>query len=338
MAINTTAVANTIQPFFSKKLLDHAVQVTTLADYAVQEELPPNSGANQITFFRPPQADLTATGAPAALTEGTTPAARRDIAYTPVTATLAQRGQVAELTDVATTIGLFDFLKTAVALMGEECALDADSLMRNQLCHASTGLTKRYAQGLANFAALAAATAALGSIKPLDVLDGVTALKIARAPKINGWYVLQLPPQLSRDIQNNADWRDVVKMNANTAQQVFKGEIGEYCGAKFVENTNPMQEDETEGTHVPGAFNVAGTNTTGFIYSAILIGKGSYGCVNLKKLGASKIYKPQVIINDQPDKYDPLNQKIVVGWKSYWASLVLNSNWGRVIRAKSQFA
>lgn len=113
--INTTAVSNTIQPFFSKKLLDHAVQVTTLADYAVQEELAPNSGGNQITFFRPPQADLTATGAPAALTEGTVPTARRDIAYTPVTATLAQRGQTAELTDVATTIGLFDFLKTAVA-------------------------------------------------------------------------------------------------------------------------------------------------------------------------------------------------------------------------------
>ena len=126
--INTTLIANTIQPKYSKQLLDHAVQLTCLADYAETSDLPANAGATSIRFFRRPVADLSATGAPAALTEGTPPTNSRDVSFTPIDIPLAQRGQKTEVTDVATHVGLIRFLDTAIQLMCEEYALDIDTI------------------------------------------------------------------------------------------------------------------------------------------------------------------------------------------------------------------
>jgi N4-gp56 family major capsid protein len=331
--INTTVVANTIQPQYNKKLLDHAVPLTTLVDYAQLEELPANIGATSVRFFRPPAPDLTATGAPTQLTEGQAPANDRDLSFTPVDVSLIQIGQKGRVTDVATTVGLVKFLDSVITLFGEEFALDVDTRLRNILVHQTTGFTKRYAQGKADFATLAAATLAAGCTVPQDYLDAMTRLKLNRAPKIQGHYVAIVPPQGSRDIMNNADWKEVVKYNY--ADKIFKGEIGDLFGLRIVEGTNPFQEDETEGTYA-STFNAAGTNTTGLIYSTIITGKGGYGAVNMKKMGASP-HKPQMIIVTGPDKADPLGQYTSVGWKAYWAGVLLNAAWGITLRHKTQF-
>lgn len=332
--INSTLVANTIQPKYSKKLLDKAVQLTRLSEFAQRESLNPNTGNSSIRFFRAEVANLAATGAPAALTEGTAPTNYRTITYTPIDIALSQRGQVARVSDVSNNVGLINYLDGAIDLMADEAALDTDTIMRNQLSHPSNGLNKRYGQGLANYAALAGATASAGCIVPRDLLDGLTQLKINRAPTYGGKYVYVAPPQITRDIMNNAEFREVVRQNY--ADKIFKGEIGEYYNCKIVEMTNPFVEDETEGTFAT-AFNPAGTNTTGFIFGSYLLGKGAYGCVDLAKLGSVPDKKPSVIINDKPDKLDPLNQYITVGWKAFWGSSVLNQTFGLTLRAKSQF-
>jgi len=328
--INLSAVSNTIQAHYSKRLLDKAIQMTRLIDYAQQEELPPGQGNTSVRFFRPPAADLTATGAPS---EATAPTNFRDISYTAVDVSLAQLGQVAKVSDLANTVGLVKYLDTAIDLMGEEFALDVDTRIRNVLCHASTGLTKRYAQGAANFAALQSASLANGCVLPRDFLDAMTKLKLNRAPTVNGHYVAIVPPQASRDIMNNADWREVVRNEY--ADKVFKGEIGDLFGLRIVEGTNPFVEDETEGTY-DDTFDSGGTNTTGLIYTTIITGKGAYGTVNMKKLGSS-MQKPQIIVVDKPDSANPLAQYVIVGWKAYWASVLLNANWGIALRHKTQF-
>lgn len=335
--ISTSAVSNTIQPHYSKKLLAHAVQMTSLMDYAVKESIEPGAGVTSVRFFRPPAADLTATGAPAALTEGTAPTNYRDIAYTPVDVALGQLGQVAKVTDIASTVGLVKYLDTAIELMGEEFALKVDTDIRNKLvdsASAGTGFTKRYAQGLANYAAISAASLANSVLIPRDFLDAMTALKLARAPKINGCYVAILPPQATRDILNNSEFREVVRYN--DANRIFKGEIGDYYGLRLIEGTNPFKEDETEQTEAT-SFSGAGTNTTGFVYSTIITGKNAYGVVDMKKLGGVA-KKPQIVVVDKADSGNPLNQFTMVGWKAYWAATVLNSAWGIVLRHKTQYA
>jgi N4-gp56 family major capsid protein len=332
--ITASQVSNTIQARYSKKLLDRAIQLTRLQDFAVQEALEPNVGATSVRFFRPPQADLTATGAPAALSDGVAPTNFRDIAYTPIDVSLSQRGQVAKVTDIATNVGLVKYLDTAIDLMGDEFALDVDTIIRNQVVHQSTGFTKRYAQGLADFSATAAATLANAALVPRDFLDAMTRLKINRAPMVNGHYVAIISPQGSRDILNNSEFREVVRQNY--ADKIFKGEIGDYFGLRIVEGTNPFQEDETEGTFA-STFSSAGSNTTGLIYSCVVTGKGGYGTVDMKKLGGVA-KKPQIIVVNTPDSGNPLNQYTIVGWKAYWASTVLNTSWGVTLRHKTQFA
>lgn len=332
--INVSAVSNTIQPHYSKKLLVRAVQMTRLHEFATHESLEAGIGATSVRFFRPPQADLSATGAPATLTEGTAPTDYRDIAYTPVDVSLGQIGQVAKVTDIATTVGLVKYLDTTIDLFGDEFALKVDTTIRNMLCHASTGFTKRYAQGAANFAAVQSASLANAALIPRDFLDAMTKLKLNRAPTINGNYVAIVPPQGTRDILNSSEFREVVRQNY--ADKIFKGEIGDYYGLRIVEGTNPFTEENTEGT-LDESFGGAGTNTTGFIYSTIITGKGGYGTVDMKKLGGVG-KKPQIIIVDKPDSGNPLNQFTLVGWKAYWASVVLNSAWGITLRHKTQFA
>jgi N4-gp56 family major capsid protein len=331
--VNTVVVANTIQPKYSKKLLDRAVQMVRLMDYAQKQAIEPGTGATSVRFFRPPQADLTAVGAPAVLVEGTPPVAERDISFTPIDVSLVQIGQRGRITDVANTVGLVKYLDAMIDLFGDEFALDADTRVRDILAHPVTGLTKRYGQGLANFAALAAATAENGRIVPRDLLDAMTQLKINRAPKINGHYVAIMPPQGTRDILNNAEFREVVR--SNYADKIFKGEVAEFYGLKIVEATNPFQEDEVEGTY-EAVFNAGGANTTGFIYSTIVTGQGAYGVVDMAKLGGVA-KKPQIVIVDKPDSGNPLGQFITVGWKAFWAGVLLNANWGITLRHKSQF-
>lgn len=332
--LDSAFIANTLQPHFSKKLLEKAEQEVHLIEFAQLTELPANAGTNTITFFRPGVADLTATGAPAVLTEGVTPTARRAVALTPISCTLEQIGQTTEITDVANNIQLFNHMTINIDVMSEEFSQDVETRLRNPLCHATTGLTKRYGQGLADHAALKAATTANGRMKPSDLLDGMTRLKLNRAPKINGWYAAYFCPQIVRDVMNDQEWREVVR--ENHANRIFKGEVGEYFGCKITEGTMPWVEDETEGTY-DDTFDAAGTNTTGAIFTNFLLGRGAFGAVNMKKMGAS-MNKPSVIINDKPDKSDPLNQKIIAGWKAYWKNIILNPAWGIALRTKTQFA
>jgi N4-gp56 family major capsid protein len=246
---------------------------------------------------------------------------------------LVQLGQVDKVTDIANTVGLVKYLDTSIDLMGDEYALDMDTRIRNILVHQSTGFKKRYAQGLANFAALAAASLANGCLLPRDCLDAMTQLKLKRAPMINGHYVAIVPPQGTRDILNNSEWREVVRNNY--ADKIFQGEVGDLFGLRLLEGTNPFREDETEGTEAT-TFDSGDDNTTGFIYSTVITGKGGYGTVDLKKLGGVA-KKPQIIIVDKPDSGNPLNQFTLVGWKAYWVGVMLNSNWGVTLRHKTQY-
>ena len=169
---------------------------------------------------------------------------------------------------------------------------------------------------------------------PRDFLDAMTLLKINRAPKINGKYVAIMPPQGTRDVMNNSEFREVVRQNY--ADKIFKGEVGDYYGLRIIEGTNPFQEDETEGTFA-STFSTAGSNTTGLIYSTIITGKSAYGAVNMAKMGAS-LNKPRMIVVDKPDSGNLLGQYIYVGWKAYWGSTVLNPAWGVTLRHKSLYA
>jgi N4-gp56 family major capsid protein len=318
-ANTTTTLSDQYQAYLNKQLLDYAVQELRLNEFAQPADLPKNVGGKTVTFFR---FDEPSSSNVQTLTEGTTPTTTRDLTLTTVTATLAQYGELIELTDILSATELFDSLKQGVRVMGQDAALQADDLSREELVDNGT---KVYAQGNSTFADLIADPVAAAKIVATDVLDIVTLLKVKRAPKIGGSYVGVIAPQVSRDVQDDDDWKEASKYGA--VKQLFKGELGELYGCRFVEATNPHRDDSagTEGTH----------SSTGDIYSTIFLGANAFGAV---KLAGDRPMSPKVMVVRGPDKYDPLDQTTKAGWKAFYCSKILNSNWFRVYKSKSSFS
>mgnify|MGYP006097080179 CR=1 FL=1 len=327
---NPSSIQNQYQTYFSKQLLDYAVQALRKAEFAQTAPLPRNSGSKSIRFFRFGEPS---TASVQTLTEGTAISSSnyRELSLENVDATLAQIGQVIAVTDILNATSLLNIMSQAVKTNGEDAALKCDTLIRDELVNngdtdESDDRTKRYSGGAANWAALAALSDANGKIAATDLLDSVTNLKINRAPQIGGHYVMIAAPQVTRDLMNNTDWLEAHKYSA--VQGLFKGEVGAFHGVKVIEDTNPYVEDAdaAKGAHVTSG---------GEIYSSFVMGGDAFG---VPALAGDSPKSPSVLITDTADKSDPLNQTTTIGWKAYYTAKVLNSNWFVVLRSRSAYS
>lgn len=342
----SNSLANEYQKFFSKTLLQHAVQLTVLDQFALKQPLPKHKGAKTVSFFRRSRSAVNASGLVGnvqTLSEGTPITAFVDATLDRVDVALQQYGEATRVTDILTMTELFDALKQNIALMGEDCALHADVMTRNALVNATqTGVTlqqatgtatetigKVYAQGLPSFAALGAAGVSGGKAVATDFLRAVTQLKINRAPMFNGYYVAVIPPQVSHDLQNDPDWIDA--SNHGDPTRRFRGELKTFAGCRFVEHTNPHVEDAT-GTE--GAY-AAVANPANRVYRSFILGQGAYG---VPAIEGDSPYDPKVIIVDKADKSDPLNQYMTAGWKAFYAASALNCPFALSLSSKTEFA
>jgi N4-gp56 family major capsid protein len=325
MAVVTESViSNTLQGFFSKKLLEHAVQKTVLNQFAEKAELPKKRGNTTVHFFRRQASAVDTAGTVAnvqALSEGTAISTFASFTFTKVDATLTQYGEAAKITDITSWKELFDTLKTHVEAMGEDCALFNDGKISFALV---AGLTNKiYAQGLTSHAALNSASASAGKATILDFVRAATQLKINRAPSFGGKYVAAIPMQVTYDLQNDPDWLEVNKRAQPS--RIFNGEIGEYGGVKFVEHSNPFRESTTAATY----------DGTGSMYRSWVLGKGAYG---VPAIEGGSFASPSIVICSKADKADPLNQFMTAGWKTYWVTKVLDASFGVSVTSKTEYS
>jgi len=124
---NPASIADEYQTYFSKQLLDYAVQGLRKAEFGKTAPLPKNAGAQTIRFFRfnePSAASVVD------LTEGTAMAssAYRELTLAYVEATLNQVGQVIAVTDVLNATSLLNIMSQAIKTNGEDAALYCDNL------------------------------------------------------------------------------------------------------------------------------------------------------------------------------------------------------------------
>jgi N4-gp56 family major capsid protein len=216
--------------------------------------------------------------------------------------------------------------------MGEDAALHADYQMVQELLDTTNSAgpiataNNRYAGGAASFNALVALTNAQGAATIVDLLGAMTRLKITRAPKVSGEYVCVSPPQVTFDFMSDAKFVDSGKYG--TQKGLFTGELGKWYGVRIVETTAPWIEANTNGAI--GAYSGAGS-----IYTSLILGGGAFG---VPEMAGQSQFDPKIIINDRPDKSDPLNQFVVAGWKSYWVTVVLNNLWAVALRSKTSYA
>ena len=331
---------------FENQLLTYAVQATRKAEFGQKAPLPKGVGSKQISFFKYGAPDSTQI---ADLTTGTTTAevttstilpidvfgtgassdgtGVRQLSLSKVTADLQQIGQVVVISDVLNNTEFLNSLAQATKTNGEDAALKCDNIVRNQLCRSvaggggATNLTSNAETAGANTIFADDATkltelAATDVLNASDTLDVVTQMRINRAPEINGGYVCVAAPQVLRDIMRDADW--LAAATRSNVGALYNGEVGSLYGVRFVEDTNPWRS---------GVANDAAIDTysaTGDGFATIFLGGEAFG---VPALSGDSPMSPSIQIVDTPDKKDPLNQVITVGFKTMYTAKVLTPNY-----------
>jgi len=338
--VTTGSVSAQFQTYFSKALLERAIPLLQMEQFAMKSPYPTKTGGNKtIRFFRFGDPSITAISA---LSEGTTPSSgdERDLTLSSVEATLVQYGSKIILTDVVLATELFSHLAQATKQLGEDAALHADTLCHRALVQDSSTSTgtnvatksyARYAQNGTNGTSWATSSVANSAITATDLLDGATALFINRAPKIKDGYALVAHPAVIRDLQQDDDWLKVSSYSA--ADQIFKGETGKLFGVSVISSTNV----QTFATATAGIADAATANAAG--YANVLLGGGAFGVPSLSSLAASgSPFAPKVTILDAADKSDPYGQRVVASFKTFYAAKQLDPRFFRVIVAKSNYS
>jgi N4-gp56 family major capsid protein len=126
--------------------------------------------------------------------------------------------------------------------------------------------------------------------------------------------------------------------------ETARGEFGIVGNVRFIASTE-ASIDETAGESITGTSTAAG-RTTGSatqydVYNTVVIGMDAVGSVGRGARHIKEIYKagdtlPGVqMINHakgSAGSADPMNELASLGWKSWHAGVILNSNWCRVIK------
>lgn len=364
---NPSSVADRIQIHFSKKLLEVQVDELVLDQFGMQADLPMNAHSRSIRFFKPALASSTLYGAsPTAVSdvvgkfdvgtadEGAAISTFRENDWTKVDVSLEQYVQATKISDVISMIDAYQPLKQNIDLMGRDAALFYDSLIRNALVgsthpdgsttpltHGSNGTNgcELFVSGdgtiinggtsATNFSTLSGLTKDTGKAFRKFIVSAGTRLRVNKAPKLKGQYLCLLPPQIMQDLCLDTRYENAFQGRGNDG--VYKGQIGQMDGFRFVEHTNPYIEDETYGT-----YDSTDNDADGLIYSTIFLGANAYGCPKLA--GTRSPLKPQVFINDKAEKIDPANQYVTAAWKCFLMSMGLDSRNIVVGRSKSTFA
>lgn len=344
--------ANRLQTFFNKDLLESLQFQLVLATYGMKASYPVHG--DTVSFFRARKANtdgllgLSAAesagpgraGTATTLTEGTTPTRMTDVGVGYVDVQLKQRGQISSMSDIAQAIDLLNMVKLHSKTLGEDAALGLDGIVRQALMAGLTNTDTTYgalhpferfpyititgdsSTDYDTFKVTSNVSNSNGKITRAVHLGCVTQLRAANVPTIGGNYVAITPPQVMHDLRQDTTWVSAATQ-VDTGSLYKRGQI-KLDGAVFVEADNASIEGDTYQTQL-GTTTITSTNTT--VYSTWYLGRDAFGCVELNdKRAGSSMMGPKLIVNDSPDKNDPLNLKTVVGWKAFFGCKALHTS------------
>lgn len=241
------------------------------------------------------------------LTEGVIPTGQ-NFGMTAIEVAVTQHGDYTTLSDRVQAEMYDDFVFGATEEMGVAMAETKDTLTRNVLgggncvlyCpKGTTEITSRSA--LTNECVLT----------PAIVHRAATWLIKNKAPKINGSYVAIIHPSVAHDLTSTQEWREN-HINTNPTP-VFKGEIGELYGVRFVVSNNAQIVKDTGDTVAK--------------YFTLFLGKDAYGVVTPDGESAEMILKTKEQIGG------PIEQFGTIGYKFCHATKILYQE--RLLRVES---
>lgn len=131
--------------------------------------------------------------------------------------------------------------------------------------------------------------------------------------------------------------------NYASQTELWNGEIGTLGGVRFISTTESTIDTGigTAGTGSATAHGRAATSGRTDVYNTVIYGMEALGSLGFGEQHVKEVYAAgdklpavQLITHSRGSagSADPLNEVSSLGWKSWHASTVLNSNWGRTIR------
>lgn len=307
MASAAATLITPVQVYYDKVFLDRA-KIELRHDFGAQvKNVPLNSGAVvRWTRFSPLALITTA------LSEATNPA-EVAMTSTQVSATLAEFGNVTNVSSLFSMTQIDVDLKEHIEVHGQNAGESIDQLIRNELHAGAT-------------AQIVAGAVLITDIHQTDIFTGLEVRKAVRTLKLNkaqrfesGLYRGIIGPASSYDLFGNSEWLDAHRYT--TSDAIERGVVGKLHGVEFVETNNQYVALSGGFSGTPVTAASAGVAN---VYSTFIFGKNAYGVVNLGSITA-----PTVIVkNPGPnDTSNPLNMFSTVGWKMPFATKTLNSNW-----------
>ena len=313
-SLNTTGsdgLSVEMKTFYDNVLIDNAEPELVHNQFGQKRPIPKNSG--KVIEFRKYSPYPKALKA---LDEGITPEGRKLEAKT-VTCEAKQYGDYTLITDMLILTAIDNNIVEATKLHGSQAGRTLDTITREVL-NASDNV--QYAnESVSDRGSLKGGAADGNHYMSVDCIKrGVRNLKRHNAPKINGYYVAIIHPDVSYDLTSDPAWIEVHKYS-NT-EEIYEGEIGRIAGVRFVETTE-AKIFTTENTN-----NDAGADGRD-VYSTLLIGANAYGVTEITGGGLQTFVKQL----GSAGAADPLNQRATVGWKATAAAVILvDSNMLRI--------
>ena len=300
-------------------MLRHAEPVIVLAKFGQSRPVPQNK-AQTVKFRR--SVPFAVSTVP--LVEGITPATHK-ITFEDVTVSLAQYGDLAEMTDVVQDLAEDPVLKEMMQLSGENAAAVMEQVTYGVL---RAGTNVFYANGVARNAVNTAITLN----KQRAVLRMLTRNKAKKFTSILGAsvqigtqpveaaYVAVAHSDLSHDIRSLAGFIHVSEYGQR--QPLCAEELGSVDEVRYVLSPDLEPFINAGGAHGGTVVTTGGTSAD--VYPIIYLGMDAFGVTPLK---GKEAVRPFVHNPDKADKSDPLGQRGFVGWKGWHAAVILNQTW-----------
>lgn len=290
-ATTSTTLAADLQTYFSKKLLMQAKYKTVLDQFGYSEKIPSNS-SKTISFTQ--YADLAVATTP--LTEGTAPTDTA-LSSSAITAVIDQLGAFVTLTDLAELTVKHPVTQKTTELLGVQAARSYDRTI-NSVIVAGTSV-------IYNTGNSARTDIGAGEVLTFtEVRKGVAQLRNNGAQEFDdGNFVLVVDPSVETDLMADSTFQNTVYRQSQDpkANEYYKGTITKFAGVTVVRSNN-----------IP---TIASTTT---VHTSYMFGQNAYAVSDLQSI---EMYK------EGPGSVsDPLHQKMTMGWKLGFKSVILNNN------------
>ena len=340
MAQNTYGdISNPTAGWFSHQLLMHSKPQTVLERFAQSYTLPKHE-TKVMQWRRPVSFPLALTP----LTEGRTPVGNK-FRYEDVAVQIRQYGDWTGITDHVNDFNKNNVLGDIVMMQGEQIAATRERLTWNTV---TNGLNVHYPDAVTSRSAIVKAntlTAGLTAKVTTDLM-GRKAMMIGRVMAGSEKYDTY-PVESTYMVVAHSDLRPTLRSlkNSSVSNSQFVPtskygsgmavtstyEVGSFEEMRFICPADHVSfkaagatiSSATDKAAWRWSENAAGDDKYD-VYPLVVLGRHAFACV---ALAGAKAVRPVVINADKPEKSDPLGQRGMAGWKSYFACQIMNDSW-----------